>query len=109
MLSKNTLFLFVFILLISCQQKEQPLTVEEAAWINILVDIHLAEASIQNAVPNQKDSISDLYYEQVFKIHKIEKKDFMDNLLIMEKNPKMINEIYSKVMEELSKREATYK
>ena len=47
--------------------------------INVLIDVHLIEASLLGFSNEQKDSLSGLYYQQIYEIHSISEEEFINN------------------------------
>jgi len=95
------------LLLLSCgENAEEPLTIEEDKMIMILMDAHLLESALQDVAHSKRDTTKTKFYNQFYEIHGITEKEFLENLEIMDKQPKMLSRIYSKVMEEISKVEA---
>ena len=76
--------------------------------VNILKDIHLAEALAQSAKTNVKDSLLALYYNDIYRIHGIAKEDLERNIELWMSDAHDINRLYEKVIEELSKEESEY-
>ena len=106
MLRPIFLLLICITFLFSCKEEEIPLPISEEQLIPILVDVHIAEAAVQNVRYEIKDSISDIYYEQIFTIHKVEEKDFYETMDHLKRDAIKLEAIYAQVLEELSKKEA---
>lgn len=86
--------------LLGCQQeKVAPLPFEDEKIISILMDVHLAEASLQSLGKVMKDSMTDVYYNQIYTIHKISKADFEKMIDLLRNSPEDLNRIYGKLME----------
>ena len=60
----------------SCGKNEKKLPVPESSLPALLADLHVAEAMIQNTNAADRDSIADIYYQQVFLLHEIEEAAF---------------------------------
>ena len=88
----------------SCQKQESP-SVDQEKLINILVDIHLIEASLLGFSDEQKDSLSAFYYQQIYEIHSITEDSFLTEMKYLKSHPDYMIEIYEKVLEEIAKRE----
>ena len=76
----------------------------------ILADVHLAEAklaSMGNSSQGQRDSVAALYYASIFKIHKVKPEDFDNSMDAYMQNPKVLSQIYEKVLEKLQKEQST--
>lgn len=82
------------------------LAVPEEKMIQVLADVHLAEASLQSLYGNEKDSTAQVYYQQIYFIHEIEEEQFEEAMQWLRRDPETAERIYARVMEELSKREA---
>lgn len=102
-------FLICFVLLHSCAEQKTTVPVPEDKLIQVLADIHLAEAAMQGLHGPTKDSIAEEYYSQIEKIHEVDRALIDTTIILMRKDPKFIASVYSKVLEELSKREAELK
>ena len=78
---------------------------------NILIDIHLAELSIQ-VVSSPEDSLKKAishYYDTIFKIHHITDEDFFKSFNYYLQHPDLMDEIYQEMIIEMSKRESVLK
>jgi hypothetical protein len=77
------------------------LPVEEEKVIEVIRDIHIAEAAMQNLLDITKDSMGDIYYQQIFEIHGMNKADFDSSMIILRRDPERLGIIYDKVLQEL--------
>lgn len=105
-MSKHGLYM-VMVLLISialsyCTQKpDPPLPFDDDKIINILIDVHLAEAAMQSLGKKTKDSIKYVYYEQISQIHGIKSED-LDALLSQLRNqPNDMKRLYEEMMQRI--------
>jgi len=94
---------------VGCTKPKAKLSISEEKMVNLLADAHLVEATLQSNSATLKDSLTKLYYEQLFEIHEVSEADFRSNLKVIEQDAQMMADIYAKVMDELSKREAEHK
>ena len=106
---RKIILIYISFILFSCVEKEKPLPMEEEVLIPLLVDVHIAEAALQNVSKIYKDSMADIYYDQLAEMHKISREELNETVLLMRTSPEKLNEIYTKVVEELGKREAELK
>lgn len=77
------------------------MTVAEEKLIEVLVDIHIAEAALQPVYEANKDSLANLYYDQIFEIHDFDRETFFKNIAILRKHPELTRDIYKKVTERI--------
>jgi hypothetical protein len=73
---------------------------------DILSDIHLAEAKVAGMsayAQYQRDSLMEVYYRTIFKLHAVEADDFDKSMDAYMKNPEAMADIYEKVLEQLQK------
>ena len=88
---------FLLSSLFSCQNKKDKLTIPEKKLIKVFFDIHSAEYIINRAPANEKDSLSEMYMSQIFRIHKITKKEFEKNISILRSHPENFKNFYEKL------------
>jgi hypothetical protein len=79
---KLILVLLLF-LCFSCQEQVKVTTIPDETIAKIMLDISLAEAGTHTLTAFSKDSLSQIYYEQVFKINKISKEEYEKNIRIV--------------------------
>lgn len=101
---------FCFVLVLSCtnsneQAKKQ---VPEDKMVSILSDIHVLEAKLEgdNMPQDSLASYLKYYYSSIFEEHGVEEEKFKATLDYYEHHPTKMDELYEKVVGELSKREA---
>ena len=78
------------------------------SMVGIFVDFQLAEAAIQLKQQQRKDPsmYTGYYYSMILKKHKINRRSFDKNLLFYSNHPKLLREIYDKVLNELSTKQS---
>ncbi len=90
--------LLLFIISISaCKEEEIKPLLSDEEMVAILTDIHLAEAAILSLNRKLKDSVSQVYYKQIFEIHEVKDSVFYNEFEILRKQPKKVKELYGKV------------
>ncbi len=109
-------FLFVSLclccILISCSKKEEKIPeniVPKDKMIQVMVDVHLAEAKIQSNNLNLTDSTKTIaagYYKNLFEKSKISEQQFRESFLYYSHHLDLMNKIYEEVINELSKKQA---
>jgi Domain of unknown function (DUF4296) len=90
-------------LLMQCRNRVQ-LPVTEIKMSEVLTDIHFAEAAVDNESASIKDSVTRLYYPQIYAHHGIKQWEFDSSMSIMSTNPVLMERIFKKVQNDISKR-----
>ena len=98
--------LFILLILsssffLSCKQEEIKLQIPDDELVKILTDLHISEAAILSLNQKLKDSMSVIYYQQIFEIHGITDSVFYHDLEILRNDSKKLEEIYQKVIVEV--------
>ncbi|MEM9885920.1 MAG: DUF4296 domain-containing protein [Bacteroidota bacterium] len=105
----HMLLLFSFLLLLTAcidQPKIKDLPIEMDQLVIIMTDAYVAEAATQNFTPDIKDSISEMYYEQIFEIHNVSREEYEQSLDIIKEYPVVMDTIYSRMTRYLTALEA---
>lgn len=93
-----TIYLFIIIFFfVSCSGSQSDLIIPEEKLKAIFFDFHTAEYMVNRAPSDIKDSLRQVYQFQIFKIHEVEKKDFMHDLEAMISNPGEFYKFYEEV------------
>ncbi len=98
--------LLACLFLLGCSRGEPQLEVKEDKLVDILIDVHIAEAAVQNLRGETHDRIINLYYEQIFGIHGVEREEFESTMAYLREKPDRMEAIYAEVMAEMERREA---
>lgn len=93
----------------ACSSDEPELKIPEDKLVKILVDVHVAEAGFQNLSGEVKDSIANVYYEQIAEMHQIDRVLLDSTIIQVRRDAIKLTSIYDKVLEELARQEATVK
>ncbi len=107
-------FLFCLLLLSACVEspKPPPGTLDKDRMINILIDIHIAEAKASGASLRSQDSVT-VYYktleQDVFKKHGVDSTTYYNSYRYYMANIKQMDQIYAAVVDSLSLRENSIK
>lgn len=108
---RTLLFPFVFLLIIfgSCSKKsannQMPADIiPKAKFIKVMTDCRLAESAITLAMSKgeDRDKVTQYFYKSVWNKHKITVRDFDASIEYYSKNPKVMDEIFQKVVTNLS-------
>ena len=98
-------FLLIFlcgsICFLSCQEEEIKPQITDEEMIKILTDLHISEAAILSLNQKIKDSVSTVYYQQIFEIHGVTDSVFYSDLEILRKDAKRLEGLYQKVLDKI--------
>ena len=98
--------LLLGLFLVACREEAPPLLIPEDKLVDVLVDVHLAEASLQNRFGPVKDSLAQAYYQKIYELHEVEAATFEETMERLRRHPERSERIYEQVMERLSTMEA---
>ena len=105
----KSLSFILCLILIGCgnQQKETPQDIlSENIFINLLKDIHLAEAKFElhktKGMENAKNELAH-NYSTIYETHEITADDFDKTLDYYAQHPEQLEKIYTRVLEQLTK------
>lgn len=100
----------ILFLITSCSESAVKIPddiIPKDSMVFIMMDIHIAEAGIKT-LPNDSINLnSKTYYEFIYKKHSITEEKFQKSLRFYTYNPELLQEIYVKMAEEMSKKEAS--
>ncbi|MEM1322193.1 MAG: DUF4296 domain-containing protein [Bacteroidota bacterium] len=100
----GVLFFLLAFFFTACGPKEDE-RLPDDRLINLLADIHLAEAAMQQAYKETKDSLAGVYYEQIYTIHKVSEAQLEAELKYLQSHPDLAEAIYGQVLEVLNERD----
>ncbi|KAA3630020.1 MAG: DUF4296 domain-containing protein [Bacteroidetes bacterium] len=103
----GSVVLILFSVLASCSPKEieEPLPFSDEKIINILIDVHISEAALQTLGRVVKDSMKEVYMNQVAEIHEIERQQLEELLGELRNRPADLKRLYSGMLEEIEIKE----
>ncbi len=103
-------FILVILLVFACnpRQKSSENIIPKDKIVQILTDVMIAESAITIEQGNDIDTkvMTKYYYSGVFKKHNITQKQFEESMHYYSKNDKNFNEIFSHVIDSLSKKQS---
>lgn len=102
---KKILVAFTLLTLILACEKSLNTPLSEQQLIDLLADMHSAEAATESEVSRVRDSMTKIYYQQIFDKHGVKKADFDTTLALYSRNPVALDTVYSRVIRKLSELE----
>ena len=103
----KTNYIIIFYCLVSCgtvEKKHPENIIPKETFITILKEVHLAEATFnlnKSKELNSAKKILDVSYSEIYLTHNIDNDIFEETLIYYTKNPELLEEIYSKVLQSL--------
>ncbi len=101
-----SIFCIVF-LFTACTTKkyDSQLTISEKKMVAILLDLHIAEGAAGTLSGAVKDSVSQVYYQQICDIYHISQDELHQNMEIVRNDPKLTFFLYNQVIDSLKSRD----
>jgi hypothetical protein len=96
----------ILLLMTSCGHAVD-LPLEEDRLVEALIDTHLMEAALQPLSGTFKDSMRQVYFEQMLDIHDISEEEFRASVTLLAQDPQQMERIYRKVSADIKKKETT--
>lgn len=100
------LSLMIAVTATGCRPRSPELPIPKEKLVPLLADVQLAEALLQNLYGREKDSTAMVYYQKICSLHGVEKSQLDTTLVLLQDDPKRMQEIFGEVLELLSVREA---
>lgn len=94
----------LFVILASCRQRIPGISMPEDKLVPLLMDVHLAEAALQNVHGTVKDSLTDVYLGQICTIHEVDREKLDRVLAELRNNPEAMDRVYRKVVQKIEDR-----
>ena len=97
---------FMFCLLISvvfvaCQSNLNT-PIPEDKLIDILIDVHTAEALTEAESQRVRDSMNPIYYAQIYEKHGVTSTDFDSTMSVYAHNPERFDSVYARVIRRIN-------
>jgi hypothetical protein len=90
-----------FILCCACEAGHKKLPIPEKKLIQILTDAHYAEAALQDVYGSQKDSLKQVYFQEIYQLYETSEEELNKTMDILRKDPVRLDKIYQQVVENL--------
>jgi hypothetical protein len=92
--------------LAACKPRPARLPLKEDKLVQVLADVHVAEAALQGLLGRTKDSMANVYYDQICIIHGVDRLLFDSAMQILQEDPERMERIYAEVMKEMERLDA---
>lgn len=102
MVKSLVLFIISIVLLNSCEKKVEPYDFSDKEIKTILADIHTSEAALQSVFGERKDSLRQVYMNDIYKIHHTDSLKIVRLLNKLREDPEKIEIVYQQLLEEMS-------
>lgn len=112
-INKSVVIVFSLFFFISCSKGEKKIPqgiLKEEKMVELLVDIHLAQAAVnlsnfgQSNLPNDFEKLK----KDIYSKHQISKEKFLESFTYYTNHPEKFDKIYGDVITELSRQQAEY-
>ena len=102
MVKSLVLFVLSIVLLNGCEEKVEPYYFSDKEIKTILADIHTSEAALQSVFGKRKDSLRQVYMNDIYKIHHTDSLKIVRLLNKLREDPEKIEIVYQQLLEEMS-------
>ncbi len=100
---KSIIFIVLSIVLLNrCEKKAEPYDFSDKEIKIILADIHTSEAALQSVFGKRKDSLRQVYMNDIYKIHHTDSLKMVRLLNKLREDPEKIEIVYQQLLEEMS-------
>ncbi|MCR9287408.1 MAG: DUF4296 domain-containing protein [Bacteroidetes bacterium] len=100
----NILVYYLIIFCFLACDKEQTPFIKDEIMVNVLVDVHFAEAAVQHLTGIRKDTTLKKYYAQILEIQGVNQVDFDSSYNLITINPDYVKRIYQQVQDSIQVR-----
>lgn len=77
----------------ACQEKTEQPTLSDATVARIMADLHVAEAATTGLGGYEKDSLTHVYFKQVFELHGVSKEAYEKNIRLIARDELHLAEV----------------
>ena len=95
---RTLLFLGLLFLFGNCAKESPQFTIDDQKLVEILTDLHVAEASLSKVPLLQKDSVSTVLKKVIADVHGMSEADLDYNIELLQRMPSKQIELYDSVM-----------
>jgi Domain of unknown function (DUF4296) len=89
----------------ACENNTSQLPMPKDKVVELLADIHMADAYVESVNPTMKDSMAKLYYPQIFKHHGITTTVYDSTFAVLSKHPDLMKNVYDAVLLKIEERQ----
>lgn len=94
-------WLILILFVAACAQKRNQRSVSEDRLVEVLMDVHTAEAALAFLYGEKRDTFAENYYEDIFAIHNLSQEEFDRWMAALREDPEWMVEVYQKVLDRL--------
>lgn len=98
----RVVFLCFFLTLFACNVGQKKLPIPEKKLIQILTDVHFAEAALQDVYGIQKDSLKKVYYQEIYQLYETSEDELTKTMDILRQDPERLDKIYQFIVDNLN-------
>jgi Domain of unknown function (DUF4296) len=98
----RVVLLCFFLPLFACNVGQKKLPIPEKKLIQILTDVHYAEAALQDVYGIQKDSLQKVYYQEIYQLYETSEGELTKTMDILRQDPERLDKIYQFIVDNLN-------
>ncbi len=85
----------------SCSPAEVSLPLPKDQLTEVLIDIHLAEAAVQELPVDRRDTVLRVLYAEILQQHGLDSATFDSAIVLIRKQPKLMDGMYTSILDSL--------
>lgn len=93
--------IMLVVLLTACQSSPGNLSVPKEQMVDVLIDVHTAEAAISYLFGEKRDSFARQYYQEIYTIHGLTEAEFDQAMQELRQDHLLMAEVYRQVLEKV--------
>lgn|SRR5210317_2172809 len=90
------LFAMFLLTMVSCAEKEDRVEVPQE-WVDLIFDIQTARISAERAAPDDRDSLGQVYHQQILELHDMSQEEYDRMIDHLYDNPDVMDSIYLRI------------
>jgi len=98
----RVVLLCLFLPLFACNVGQKRLPISDKKLIQILTDVHYAEAALQDVYGIQKDSLKKVYYQEIYQLYETSEEELTKTMDILRQDPERLDKIYQFIVDNLN-------
>ncbi len=93
--------LLIGLLFFTCSESAKNYSISDTEMVDVLVELHLAEAKIEKEKWHLRDSLRLKFLNRIAEMHNLDKEELSEDIRLLQNDPDRAQGLYQKVTERL--------